>query len=177
MPLGGQPERPHVATPSRPARDQKRTLFLVEDKVSYVRQPARVSDATWLPINVAVEHRGVKLAVLVHEHELLAELVLETPRITPRPFFDRWRRRRMMIAHAKQFTLVHTDDDNRRHGGSQHRAAGCPVPTAAQPPNYSTDSLNLNASRLHPQRIERLNYVPERLTIRRSPTGTPPQDA
>jgi hypothetical protein len=62
-----------LASPRRrdPARDQKRTLFLVEDKVSYIRQTARVSDATWLPINVAVEHRGVKLAVLVHEDETL----------------------------------------------------------------------------------------------------------
>jgi hypothetical protein len=42
-------------------------LFLAEDQVSDIRQTARVSHGPWLPINVAMEHRGIKLAVLMHE--------------------------------------------------------------------------------------------------------------
>ena len=81
-------------------------LFLVKDEVSDIRQTARVGHAAWLPINVAVEHLGVQLMVLVHEHELLAQLVLEIRQIASRSFFDR-RRRRMTIAHPQQFTLAH----------------------------------------------------------------------
>jgi hypothetical protein len=63
-----------------PARTQKRTLLLVEDQLSDIRQTARVPHAPWFPINVAVEHRGVELAVLMHEQELLAELFSKYPR-------------------------------------------------------------------------------------------------
>ena len=113
--------RPSVfAAPRRraPARHQKRTLFLAEDQVSDIRQTARVPHTTRLPINVAVEQRGVNLAILVHEHELLAKSVLEIPQIAPRPLLDP-RRRRMTITYTQEFILVHTDDHNRRHGGSQ----------------------------------------------------------
>ena len=83
-------------------------LFLAQDQVSDIRQTAGIPHAPWLPTNIATEHRGVKLAVLVHEHELLAELVLEIPQIAPGPFFDHRRRRGMTIAHAQELTLMHT---------------------------------------------------------------------
>jgi hypothetical protein len=50
---------------------------------SPIRQTASVADATRLPIDVAEEHRRARLAVVVHEHQLLAELVLEVPQIAP----------------------------------------------------------------------------------------------
>ncbi len=83
-------------------------LFLAQDQVSDIRPTAGVPHAPWLPTNIATEHRGVELAVLVHEHELLAELVLEIPQIAPGPFFDRRRRRGMTITHAEEFILMHT---------------------------------------------------------------------
>jgi hypothetical protein len=83
-------------------------LFLAQNQVSGIRPTAGVPHAPWLPTNIATEHRGVKLAVLVHEHELLAELVLEIPQIAPGPFFDRRRRRGMTITHAEALTLMHT---------------------------------------------------------------------
>ena len=55
-------------------------LFLAQDQVSDIRPTAGVPHAPWLPTDIATEHRGVELAVLVHEHELLAELVSKYPR-------------------------------------------------------------------------------------------------
>jgi hypothetical protein len=81
-------------------------LLLVEDEVPDIRHTTCVPHAPWLPINIAAEHRGVKLAVLMHEHELLAELVLEIRQIASRSLFDR-QRHRMTIAHPQQFTLAH----------------------------------------------------------------------
>ena len=125
------------ASPRRrdPARRQKRTLFLVEDQVSNIRQTARVPHATWLPTDVTVKHRGISLAVFVHEHELLAEPVLEIPQIAPRPFLDR-QRRRMTIAHAQKFIPVHANDHNQRHGGTQdpsRETAKAPIAAQASP--------------------------------------------
>ena len=94
-------------------------LFLAQDQVSDIRPTAGVPHAPWLPTNIATEHRGVELAVLVHEHELLAELVLEIPQIAPGPFFDRRRRRGMTTAHAQKLIPVHTNDHNQHHGGNQ----------------------------------------------------------
>ena len=125
--------RSAFASPRRrdPARDQKRTLLLAQDQVSNLRQTARVPHAPWLPINVAVEHRGVKLAVLVHEHELLAELVLEIPHIAPPPFFDRRRRRRVMIADAQELILVHTTTITGGDGGATTPSRDAEAPIAA----------------------------------------------
>ncbi len=53
------------------------------------------------------EDRGVRLAVVVHEHELLAKLVFEVPEIGPRPLLDRGCRRRMVTGQAHQLILVH----------------------------------------------------------------------
>ena len=125
--------RPSVfASPRRcdPPRHQKRTLFLVEDQVSGIRHTARVPHATRLSIKCRV-----KLAVLVHEHELLAELVLEIPQIAPRPLLEP-RRCRKTITNAPQFILVHPDDHNRRHGASQHPsrdAVKAPIAAKASP--------------------------------------------
>ncbi len=83
-PLTGQAERLRVATLSRPARDHERTLFVVEDQVSRLRPTACVSDAVWLPVDLAVKQRRVSVAIVVHEHELLAELVDEVAQIAAR---------------------------------------------------------------------------------------------
>src|SRR5262249_14100955 len=95
-----------------PARNQKRTLFLVEDNVSHIRQTARVADATKLPVDIAEEDRSVRLAVVVHEHKLLAKLVLEIPQIAPRPLLDHRCGRGMMIDQAHQLVLVHATDND-----------------------------------------------------------------
>jgi len=108
-------------------------LFLVEDQVSDIRQTARIPHAPRLPTNIAMEHRGVRLAVLMHEHELLAELVLEIPQIAARAIFDRRRGWHMTNPHAQQITLVHDSDHNPRHGGNQGpRRDRLKAPIAAQ---------------------------------------------
>jgi hypothetical protein len=84
MPLSGSSG---LASPRcrDPASGHEGPLFIVEDQVAHIRQTAGVADATRLPADVAEEHRRVTLAVVVHEHQLLAELVLEVPQIAPRP--------------------------------------------------------------------------------------------
>lgn len=80
MPPSG---RPSVFTSPRcrdPASRHEATLFIVQDQVSHIRETACVADATRLPADVAEQHRGVRLAVIVHEHQLLAQLGLEYPR-------------------------------------------------------------------------------------------------
>jgi hypothetical protein len=96
-----------------PASADEGTLFLVEDQVSRIRQPARVADATRLPLDIAEEDRGVRLAVVVHEHELLAKPVLEVPHIAPRPLLDWGCGRRMVIGQVHQLVLVHAADNDR----------------------------------------------------------------
>ena len=64
-----------------PASVDEGTFLIVEDQNSRIRQTGSIRDATWLPVDVAEEDRGVWLAVVVHEHQLLAELVLEIPEI------------------------------------------------------------------------------------------------
>jgi hypothetical protein len=102
MPLSGQLS---VFTSPRcrdPARLDERPLFIVEDQVPPIRQTPGVGHATRLPVDSAEEDRGVRLAIVVHEHELLAKPVLELPEIAPRPLLDRGYRRRIMIDHAHQ---------------------------------------------------------------------------
>ncbi len=60
-----------------------------------------------------IERAGVKLAVVMHEHKLLAKLILEVPQIAPRPLLDRGCGRRMMIGQAHQLVLVHAADNDR----------------------------------------------------------------
>lgn len=67
-----------------PASGHEGSLLIIEDQVSHIRQTASVADETRLPVDVAEEHRRVTLTVVVHEHQLLAELVLEVPQIAPR---------------------------------------------------------------------------------------------
>ena len=95
-----------------PASADEGTLFLVEDQVSRIRQTARVADASRLPVDIAEEDRGVRLAVVVHEHKLLAKLVLEVPQIAPRPLLDRGCARRMPIGQAHQLVVVHAADND-----------------------------------------------------------------
>lgn len=90
-----------------PASADERTLFIVEDHVFHVRETACVADATRFPADIAEQHRGVRLAVVVHEHQLLAELVLEVRQIAPGPLLDHSSPRRMTIAQPHQFLLVH----------------------------------------------------------------------
>ena len=75
------------ASPGRrdPARHQERPFFPVGDQVAHIWQAACIGDSMRIPVNVTVEDHGVTRAVLVHEHELLAELVLEVAHIAPRP--------------------------------------------------------------------------------------------
>ena len=111
-----------MLTPPRrrdPASADKGTLFLVEDQVSRIRQTARVPDATRLPVDIAEEDRGVRLVVVVHEHKLLAKLVLELPQIAPRPLLDCGSSRNMVIGQAHQLVLVHAADNDRCNGGSR----------------------------------------------------------
>ena len=107
-------------------------LFLAQDQVSDIRPTAGIPHTPWLPTNIATEHRGVKLAVLVHEHELLAELVLEIPQIAPGPFFDRRRRRGMTITHPEEFTLMHTATITSSTAEARTPATAVKAPIAAQ---------------------------------------------
>ena len=96
-----------------PASPDKSTLFLVEDQVSRIRQTAHVADATRLPVDIAEEDRGIRLAVVVHKHKLLAKPVLEIPQIAPRPLLGRGCGRRMLIGQAHLLVLVHAADNDR----------------------------------------------------------------
>jgi hypothetical protein len=107
-------------------------LLLAQDQISDIRPTAGVPHAPWLPTNIATEHRGVKLAVLVHEHELLAELVLEVPQIAPGPLIDRRRRRGMTITHAEEFTLMHTATITSSTAEARTPTTGVKAPIDAQ---------------------------------------------
>lgn len=107
IPPSGRPSA--FTSPRRrdPARIDERTLFIVEDQVPHIRETACVADAPRLPADIAEQHRGVRLAVVVHEHQLLAELVLEVRQIPPRTLLDHRSHRRMTIAQPYQFLVVH----------------------------------------------------------------------
>lgn len=107
MPPSG---RPSVFTSPRcrdPASVDERTLFIIEDQLSHIRETARVADATRLPANVAEQHRGVRLSVVVHKHQLLTELVLEVRQIAPRTLLNHRSHRRMTISQPHQFLVAH----------------------------------------------------------------------
>jgi len=80
-----------------PASAEKGTLLLIENQVSRIRQTSRVAHATRLPVDIPEEDHGVRLAVVVHEHKLLAKPILEVPQIAPRPLLDRGCGRRIVI--------------------------------------------------------------------------------
>ena len=87
-----------------------------------------------LPVDVAEEHRRVRLDVVVHEHQLLAELVLEVPQIAPRPLLDQRRRRRMMIGQPHQLVLMHAANNDRYRGGNQNRNTSSRYPASSAGP-------------------------------------------
>ena len=90
-----------------PAGDHERTLFVVEDQISRIRPTARVSDATRLPVDIAVKQRRVSIAIVMHEHQLLPELVDEVAQITTRPLLDHRSRRRVMAAQTQKLIPAH----------------------------------------------------------------------
>jgi len=59
------------------------------------------------PVDVAVKERGVSVAVVVHEHELLPELVDEVAQITARTFLDHGWRRRVVAGQTQKLVPVH----------------------------------------------------------------------
>jgi hypothetical protein len=86
-----------------------------------------------LPVDVAEEDRGVRLAVVVHEHQLLTKLVLEIPEIAPRPLLNRRYRRRMVIGQAHQLIVVHAT--RTMTGAAAEARTVLPLPEGAQRPS------------------------------------------
>ena len=119
-----------LAPPGRcdPAAADEREFLAVQDQDPDVRQAARIAHAARLPVDIDVEQRRVRLAVVVHDHEVLAERILEVADATPGPLLDRRRRNPVMVGETQQ--LIHSSELARR-GGRQRFAPAPPCPPVA----------------------------------------------